>query len=65
MATPSTTDLDLNKIGEARKSLVGVKLDQVQNHNCVALVDVLWVFTRLISQNINHNIYVAFFSDEK
>lgn len=29
MATPSTTDLDLNKIGEARKSLVGVKLDQV------------------------------------
>ena len=29
-ATPATSgDLDLNKIGEARKSLVGVKLDQV------------------------------------
>ncbi|XP_066910794.1 pre-mRNA-processing factor 6-like [Clytia hemisphaerica] len=31
MATPSTTDLDLNKIGEARKSLVGVKLDQASD----------------------------------
>ena len=29
-ATPASSgDLDLNKIGEARKSLVGVKLDQV------------------------------------
>jgi len=31
LATPSSGDLDLNKIGEARKSLVGVKLDQASD----------------------------------
>ena len=35
-STPSA-DLDLIKIGEARKSLVGVKLDQVMaNSHCIA-----------------------------
>ncbi|XP_047144488.1 pre-mRNA-processing factor 6 [Hydra vulgaris] len=31
LATPASGDLDLNKIGEARKSLVGVKLDQASD----------------------------------
>lgn len=31
LSTPATSDLDLNKIGEARKSLVGVKLDQASD----------------------------------
>lgn len=31
LSTPATGDLDLNKIGEARKSLVNVKLDQASD----------------------------------
>jgi len=31
LSTPTSGDLDLNKIGEARKSLVGVKLDQASD----------------------------------
>jgi len=31
LSTPANGDLDLNKIGEARKSLVGVKLDQASD----------------------------------
>ena len=41
-STPSA-DLDLIKIGEARKSLVGVKLDQV-TVNTYILITVAWSF---------------------
>ena len=50
-STPSA-DLDLIKIGEARKSLVGVKLDQV-TVNTYILITVAWSLLMINSFKIH------------